>query len=438
MSNVRLYARVSHEEQAKKNISVPVQLEALKQYCKEHKHRIVGTYIDNGVSATSVTKRKEFLKMIDDCQPNDIILFTRLDRFSRNVLDANKIVQDLNKKNVSILSIFEDEINTSTADGLFMFNLRVSLSQREAGKCSERILDVMDSKIKKGEVLTGNLPLGYSIKDKKPVINDQAYIVQYIFDEYIDCGNLAIVARKVTSELNHPISASQIKYIIKNERYIGKFRNIDDYFPKIIDESTFYTAQKVYDKRYIKKSRNDIIYLFSGLCRCEICGRRMASSHRKGRPNTCYYICNVKTNGTTIQHYARSERLIEKELLKNLEDLLRNRIVASSNEQDHDYSSEINVVKEKMARLKDIYIDGILTKDEFIEKYNKLESELELILTRSNAPISKKVEHYEHLLNLDILSLYSTLEKPQKAIFWRTIIDYIVVHKDGTLDVYLQ
>lgn len=140
MQNVRIYARVSTAEQKKKDISIPVQIDACRRYCTDHNYNIVGTYIDNGYSASSIKKRKEFKRMIEDVRRDEYILFTRLDRFSRNILDANKIVEALDKKNVSIVSIFEDDINTSTADGRFMFNLRVSLSQREIEKDSERIL----------------------------------------------------------------------------------------------------------------------------------------------------------------------------------------------------------------------------------------------------------------------------------------------------------
>ena len=62
-----------------------------------------------------------------------------LDRFSRNVLDANIILKNLNDKGVSIKAINEDDIDTSTADGKFIFDLKLSLAERERNKTSERI-----------------------------------------------------------------------------------------------------------------------------------------------------------------------------------------------------------------------------------------------------------------------------------------------------------
>lgn len=122
--NVRIYARVSTDEQVKFGYSIDAQIKALKDYCKERDYNIMATYIDEGISAYSVEKRREFKRMIADAKPNEIILFTKLDRFSRNILDANLILLELKKKNVSIKAINEDDIDTTTADGKFLFDLK--------------------------------------------------------------------------------------------------------------------------------------------------------------------------------------------------------------------------------------------------------------------------------------------------------------------------
>jgi DNA invertase Pin-like site-specific DNA recombinase len=80
MKKARLYARVSTVEQKKKNISIPVQIASLKEYCKNNQFTVINTYIDNGISASSITKRKSFLKMIEESNEGDYILFTRLDK----------------------------------------------------------------------------------------------------------------------------------------------------------------------------------------------------------------------------------------------------------------------------------------------------------------------------------------------------------------------
>lgn len=439
MKKARLYARVSTVEQKKKNISIPVQIASLKEYCKNNQFTVINTYIDNGISASSITKRKSFLKMIEESNEGDYILFTRLDRFSRNVLDANKTVQELNKKKVYIISIFEDDINTSTADGMFMFNLRVSLSQREIEKDSERILDVFESKLKKGEVLTGQMPLGYVVRSKKPCINEfDAEIVRFIFDTYIQCGNLNETVREVIAKYSKPMCPSTVQQIIANEKYIGKYRGINNYFPPIIDVDTFYEANKVYKERYVKSNKKNVTYLFSGLLRCEVCGHRMSSYYRIRKNINYYYTCQKKVKGGTIQHFCKSEKKIEKELLKNIKTVIKNNIVSVS-EKDlaENHEEEIKKLKQKLERVKELYIDGYISREEFDDKSYDINSRLVQIDADGSAAVIRRNEKLNVLLESDISSIYEKFDRKQKAIFWRNLIDHIVVHKDNSLDIYL-
>ena len=165
------YVRVSHDEQKKYGYSVQAQIERIIRYAEETGSQLVEIYVDEGFTATKM-KRPDLLRMLDNLDTFDILIFTRLDRFSRNVLQANKMVEIMDEYNVAIKSIEEDDIDTSTADGRFNFNLRVSLAQREAEKTSERIKSIFEFKIKNGQPVSGNQPYGYKIetKDNKKTI----------------------------------------------------------------------------------------------------------------------------------------------------------------------------------------------------------------------------------------------------------------------------
>lgn len=79
-------------------------------------------------------KRPQLQSMLSNLKNLDAIAFTRLDRLSRNVLEANKMLELLQQNDVAMISICEDDINTSTANGLFMFNLKVNLAEHELKK----------------------------------------------------------------------------------------------------------------------------------------------------------------------------------------------------------------------------------------------------------------------------------------------------------------
>ena len=101
-------------------------------------------------------KRKALNEMLNKLNSFDMILFTKLDRLSRNVLDANNINKLLIENKCTMKAIDEDDVDTSTADGTFIFNLKVSLAQREIEKTSERIRFVFRNKREKGEVTSRN------------------------------------------------------------------------------------------------------------------------------------------------------------------------------------------------------------------------------------------------------------------------------------------
>ena len=60
---VALYARVSSDQQAEKNNSIPSQLRLLHEYALKYNMEVVREYIDEGESALSIN-RPAFLDMI--------------------------------------------------------------------------------------------------------------------------------------------------------------------------------------------------------------------------------------------------------------------------------------------------------------------------------------------------------------------------------------
>ena len=154
MKYVACYCRVSTDEQKKFGFSIQAQKDALEKYCKINNYKYE-FYIDEGISASSMKKREALNEMLNKCNVYDMILFTKLDRLSRNVLDANTINKILQNNNCTMKAIDEEDIDTTTADGTFIFNLKVSLAQREIEKTSERINFVFKNKRERGEVTSG-------------------------------------------------------------------------------------------------------------------------------------------------------------------------------------------------------------------------------------------------------------------------------------------
>src|SRR5579872_7106612 len=110
MKKVALYARVSSERQAEKDLSIPAQLTALRNYAFKHGWEAVKEFVDEAESARSAN-RPAFQEMIAYTKqkplPFGIILVWKLSRFARNREDSILYKALLRRRGVQVVSINE-------------------------------------------------------------------------------------------------------------------------------------------------------------------------------------------------------------------------------------------------------------------------------------------------------------------------------------------
>ena len=98
-----------------------------------------------------------------------------------------------------------------------------------------------------GGAVMGHTPYGYRIENGAAVINDQeAECVRRIFDNYISGMSL----REAASAAGHPLVHSTVKRMLTKKYYCG-----DDFYPAIIDISTFHTANSELKRRADNKNQ---------------------------------------------------------------------------------------------------------------------------------------------------------------------------------------
>lgn len=107
---VALYVRCSKEEQAKFGDTIEAQTEDLKEFARQHHLQVVDIYVDEGHTARKkYNKRKEFVRMLHDVELHKFqyIIFTKLDRWFRNISDFYKIQEILDNNGVTWLTALE-------------------------------------------------------------------------------------------------------------------------------------------------------------------------------------------------------------------------------------------------------------------------------------------------------------------------------------------
>ncbi len=446
IKNVAIYCRVSTEEQKKFGISVDDQKNSLTEYCKRNKYKIYDYYIDEGVSAGTISKRKEFVRLLKDLDNIDLIIFTKLDRFSRNVRDANNLLVELDKHNTSFKAIDEDDIDTSTADGRFIFNLKVNLAEHERNKDSERINRVNNYKYKVAKtVCSGQKIFGYDIDEGKHLVVNlkEAEQLNELYDYYLKTSSLV---KSYTWFKNNVANKSlgTVRNYLTDSKYIGKFittKNkevLEDFCPAIIDEDKFYKVQKEL-KRNIKTTnyKTKRVYIFSGLIICKECGFKMAGGTRGARYDftkiyKCkhHYVDKVCVNTTSL-----TEKYIEDYLKANILKIAENNILKAQKKKKITSKNKAAEIKNKMNKLVDLYLNDLIDKDKYNQDYNYLKEELKKEEQATKEEQNINIDNLQKFLKMDFLTIYDTLTDVEKQRLWRSIIDNITIDNNKNITI---
>ena len=133
---VAAYCRVStdDEDQIKSYNSMIKYYTDLIQ--KNEEQEFVGIFADKAISGTSVRRREDFLRLIEDCMDRkiDMIITKSITRFARNTQDTLRYVRLLREKNVAIY--FEVEKINTLVDGEFLMTILSSVAQQEVENTS--------------------------------------------------------------------------------------------------------------------------------------------------------------------------------------------------------------------------------------------------------------------------------------------------------------
>jgi site-specific DNA recombinase len=214
-----VYIRVSTEDQARQGISLKAQEETLKNYAAALGYEIVEIYRDEGKSAKDIKGRPAMTKMLSDAQAGRFrAIFTyKLDRFSRSLKDLIDTMEKLKRWNVDFVSM-HDKIETTSASGKLMFHIISAFAEFERNVTGERTKFSLGNKAKGGFPVT-RAPFGYRIDGKVLVPKEDSYLVQEIFQEFLNTDiSLTQLAKK------HNLSVNGLKKVLRNQTYLGNVK----------------------------------------------------------------------------------------------------------------------------------------------------------------------------------------------------------------------
>ena len=443
MIRVALYIRVSTQEQSLHGLSLESQKEALISYANSHNMQIVDVYADEGITARkALNKRLQFQRLMSDVQAGkiDLILVTKLDRWFRNIKDYHNTQEILEKHNCNWRTIYES-YDTSTSSGRLHINIMLSVNQDECDRTSERIKAVFKHKLDKKEAVSGSLPMGYKLEDKK-IVKDPEYanLVNDVFDYFELHNNKCATVNYINDKYNTKYHYNSIIRMLSNPLFKGEYNSIEEFCEPYIDKDRFDKIQSLM-KRNIKTRHNERVYTYTGLLICKECGMHLAGStnsypvkttgiraYRKNYRCNQYYLRKLCTHKKSIR-----EDTVDKFIVENLSKELANyKATYDIKTKQTDNTAKRKKLERKIARLKDLYINELITLDEYKADLSHFNDELDKIPTDDN---KVDLNAIETLLNMDIEHLYYELTCEERQVIIRSVVKQITVDKDNKMSL---
>ena len=432
---IALYCRVSTDEQAKHGESIADQEQALIRFA-ESRQATYDIYKDPGYSAhRAYTTRPDLKRLLENIKEYDLVCFTKLDRWTRKTADYYKLEERLT--GVPWRAILED-YETETATGRLRVGIMLSVNQHEAERTGERIKFTFEEKRKRGEIVSGNMPRGYKLENKKPVKDEAAAeAVSAFWDAYF-IGGLG-AAQQAAAEHGMPLPVSSASFMLRNANsYAGHIQGVECEAYITQEQADLITGSR---KSRPKKAAN--VFLFSGLVFCAECGGRFGGhlhNYKKadGTDGTQkFYNCNHRHKFNPHQCENRTciyESDIERYLLTDLNSIIARYEAeansASSAVDEKEIASKLNALEAKKRRAYDAYVDGIVSKADFERQMQKLEASIAAI--KIPAPEKKKAPVQ---LPDNWQEAYKSASMENKRLFWLRIIKEIRISKDRSIDV---
>lgn len=281
----------------------------------------VGIYADEGITGTATTKRKDFLRLMRDCEKGkvDYILTKSVSRFARNTVDSLVWTRKLRAKGIGVY--FEEQaLDSLKAENEMLIGLFSVIAQSESENISANVKWGVQQRMKTGTYRTNFDCFGYRKGENgiPNIVPEEAEVVKKIYQLFLDGSSIVQIVKFLqdhhyrTYRGHESWKSEAVRYILMNEKYVGdillqktfisncidkksKFNRgelpkylVSNNHPAIIDRDTFNIVQAELASRSSKRSKSDL------------------TQTEKGRYSSRSALTEVLICGSCGSHYKRT------------------------------------------------------------------------------------------------------------------------------------
>lgn len=449
-------------------------------------YTFVKVYADEGISGTSLTKRKGFNEMLAAARNHEFdILYTKsLSRFARNTLDSISAIREL--KDLGIDIYFEEQrLHTINSTGELIITILSALAQEESRNISENVKWGIRKSFADGKVMIPYSSfLGYRKgKDGRPEIDeDEAKVVKLIYHLFISGKSSTYIANYL-NENNIPTArghsyrwqAGGVNRILTNEKYKGEailqktyvedflthkcvknngavipIYHVKESHPFIIPIEEWEMVQVEYRRREALKGKYSSSSFIASKVICADCGSSYGRKlwHSNDKYRKFVYRCNYKFKGKKhCKTPTLSEPDIKNAFITSCAYLYKDMDVRdfeigiaelTDNELDRKIAElgvELNAVSEAAYKYIEDKKRGIVSGtdkyDGLVDRYKKLKDELDKLNSERNRKISaiSRIRIFAKLVENNEIREGEFQEK-----LWTLLLEKAIVHDDRSIE----
>lgn len=198
-----LYARFSPRPTPDECDSVEKQLERCRAYCKGHGYEVFAEYQDKDLSGGRADNRPGLQKAIGAaCKRQAVLVVYSLSRLARCTKDAIDLAERLNGAGAD-LAVIQENVNTRSPMGRFIFTLFSALAQLEREQIQERTSSAMLKHQASGRRMTraDRCPYGWRIdpndETRLAIAPEEQATIARIRQAHKNGGGLREIARSL-------------------------------------------------------------------------------------------------------------------------------------------------------------------------------------------------------------------------------------------------
>jgi DNA invertase Pin-like site-specific DNA recombinase len=389
------YLRVSGSEQGRTGTSLDGQRDAVARWCSYLGYPEPAYFVEvASAGAEKLEQRVELRRLLEVAEAGDLIVVSKVDRWSRDIVWGVQSVRALIARGVAWHSIGEN-LDASTPQGDSTLGIMAWVADQERQRIKERTVGRRKELRDAGLYIEGRVPIGYERHERRlRVVEADAAIVREVYRRSIEgasVGDLSVWLRRAYPD-RHGWDHKTIQRMLRSRVYLGEVTTsarawVASHEP-IVDRLTWEEAQAALDARRLGGRRHERAsrtsgWLLRGIAVCAECASRMGAAYSRFTTTGGYYACRARMTGNDCDApyvpVSPADAAVARLVLARLR-ALRGELAKPGERQPAPAEDAFTTKRDRLLarreRTVDLAADGTITRDDLAARLGRIDAEI--------------------------------------------------------------